>query len=34
MAETEFVITLDGHFSYHLPGPLLADIAAKVFLHW
>jgi hypothetical protein len=31
MAETEFVITLDGHFSYHLPGPLLADIAAKVF---
>jgi hypothetical protein len=24
VAETEFVITLDGHFSYYLPGPLLA----------
>ena len=23
VAETEFVITLDGHFSYYLPGPLL-----------
>ena len=24
VAETEFVITLDGNFSYYLPGPLFA----------
>jgi len=30
VAETELVITLDGHFSYYLPGPLLADFVAKV----
>jgi len=30
VAETELVITLDGHFSYYLSGPLLADTVAKV----
>jgi hypothetical protein len=26
VAEAGFVITLDGHFSYYLPGPLLAQV--------
>jgi hypothetical protein len=26
VAETEFVITLDGHFNYYLPGPLLLRV--------
>jgi hypothetical protein len=29
VAETEFVITLDGHFSYYLPGPFFAQSGGK-----